>query len=168
MKIPLLILLVIISSLTNVYSGGTFEIRIGKTEPVEGWDKVRHEGMDIWISPNPEITSDMISSAEYNWSMPDLSKEEIAQIKKIDPDVRISQNATKRHIKIIVTYTEQGAKKQSIVTDENSGSLMVFMFDGEILTAPKIMEKIPGDIAVITGNFTEEKAKKITKALNHK
>jgi len=155
-------------SLPHVYSDGTFEIRLGITDHVKGWVKHHHEGEDIWISPDPVITSEMISSAEYKWVEPLLSKEEIEAIKKIDPNVRLSSNATESYIEIEITLTEEGAKKQSAVTEDSAGSLMVFMFEGKILTAPRIMEKISGDVAVITGKFTEERAKMITNVLNQK
>lgn len=168
MKTLIFTLLLLASFLSNVYTDEIFEIRIGKIDPVDGWDKMHHEGQDIWISPDPAITTEMVSSAEYKWAMPYLSEEEITEIKKLDPDVHLSQNATERHIEIIITFTDQGAKKQSSLTDENTGNLMVFMFDGEILTAPRIMDKISGDVAVLTGGYTEDKAKMITKALNQK
>jgi len=67
---------------------------------------------------------------------------------------------------ISVSFTAQGAKKMSKLTEENLGKPMVIMVDGKVLSAPTIRSKIADGKAQISGHFTQEEAERIAKGIN--
>lgn len=54
--------------------------------------------------------------------------------------------------------TTQGASRFAEITRNNKGRVLAITLDGEIQTAAKINDEIPGGRGVITGNFTRESA----------
>lgn len=167
MKIILLVFASVLLA-TVSQAEGIFEIRLGQDLPGESLEKFSHNGLPLWISNKVEMTSTMIAKAEYKWAKSPLSEEEVEKFKKENPDVYLSDLYLDPYIELWLTFTEEGAEKQEALTAENVGKVLVFMFNGEILTAPRIQMKISGNIAVVTGQLTEEKAKEIVKAIEAK
>jgi hypothetical protein len=59
-----------------------------------------------------------------------------------------------------VTLTPAGAQKMHSVTEKNIGKRMAILIDGEVISAPVVMDAI-AETAVINGNITKEEAEKI-------
>ncbi|MGB4825667.1 MAG: protein translocase subunit SecD [Paracoccaceae bacterium] len=55
-------------------------------------------------------------------------------------------------------FDSSGARKFGDYTGANVGALFAIVLDGEVISAPKINEHIPGGTGIITGNFTVEEA----------
>ncbi|MFZ2641027.1 MAG: protein kinase [Verrucomicrobiia bacterium] len=71
-----------------------------------------------------------------------------------------------RNVSVEVNFNEAGAKQFAQVTGMNIGKQLAVVFDGKVLSAPRIMSQIHNK-AVITGNFTAvEVAETIAKVLN--
>ncbi|MFB6225586.1 MAG: protein translocase subunit SecD, partial [Candidatus Paceibacteria bacterium] len=59
-----------------------------------------------------------------------------------------------------------GQEAFSSYTKKNVGEQMYIVLDGQVVSAPRINEAIPGGQAVITGNFTTEEARNQVEQLN--
>jgi hypothetical protein len=140
------------------------EFRLAQSTSVEGWKKEIVAGQEIWMSTNVAVSPIHISSAQLEWSRPVLSPFEISQLNKAGPD----SAPTERLPQIKVNFTEEGTQVFEAVTAENFGKQLAIVSNGDVLAAPKIMEKISGGVIVIRGRFTEQEAKNIVGLLNHK
>jgi preprotein translocase subunit SecD len=66
-----------------------------------------------------------------------------------------------------VEFDEAGAKEFARLTESSIGKRIAIVYDGQIMTAPFVNEKIPAGKAVVSnGNLSKEEAEAISKALN--
>lgn len=63
--------------------------------------------------------------------------------------------------KVDMEFTEEGAKKFEEITAQYVGKQIAIVLDGKVMSAPRVIEKITGGRAEITGNFTIDEAKKL-------
>lgn len=63
--------------------------------------------------------------------------------------------------KVDVEFTDEGAKKFEEITAKYVGKQIAIVLDGKVMSAPRVIEKISGGRAEITGNFTIEEAKRL-------
>lgn len=63
--------------------------------------------------------------------------------------------------KVDIEFTEEGAIKFEEITARYVGKQIAIVLDGEVMSAPRVIEKISGGRAEITGNFTIEEAKRL-------
>lgn len=68
--------------------------------------------------------------------------------------------------RIAVVLTESGRKIFTAVTKQNIGKKLAIVVDGEVVSAPVIMDSITQGRLVITGGLSEAKARKIADAVN--
>ena len=62
---------------------------------------------------------------------------------------------------IEITFTKTGTERFAETTEQLIGKPLGIFVDGQLISAPTVMDKIAGGKAVITGNFSEEEAKRI-------
>jgi preprotein translocase subunit SecD len=55
-------------------------------------------------------------------------------------------------------FNTSGARRFGDYTAENEGALFAIVLDGEVVSAPRIKEHIPGGSGIISGNFTIEES----------
>lgn len=67
---------------------------------------------------------------------------------------------------VSIEFTDEGAKKFEEATARNVGKPIYIFLDGQILSYPKVNEKIAGGKAVITGQFDIKEAKNLAIQLN--
>ncbi|MEK7462650.1 MAG: protein translocase subunit SecD [Patescibacteria group bacterium] len=67
---------------------------------------------------------------------------------------------------VTVKFNEEGAKLFADITRANVGRQLGIFLDGELLSSPVINEAITGGTAVISGQFTVEEAKTLSKNLS--
>ena len=60
---------------------------------------------------------------------------------------------------VAIEFTATGARVFGDVTEQNVGGHLAIILDGNLYSAPRINERIPGGRAVITGQFTVEEAR---------
>jgi preprotein translocase subunit SecD len=60
---------------------------------------------------------------------------------------------------VAIEFNAVGTRIFGEVTDQNVGKLLAIILDGNVYSAPRINERIPGGRAVITGTFTIEEAR---------
>lgn len=63
--------------------------------------------------------------------------------------------------KVDVEFTEEGARKFEEITAKYIGKQIAIVLDGKVMSAPRVIEKISGGKAEITGNFTIDEAKRL-------
>ncbi len=67
---------------------------------------------------------------------------------------------------VSIVFNSDGAKKFEDATAQNVGKPIYILLDGQIISAPKVNEKISGGRAVITGQFDVKEAKNLAIQLN--
>jgi protein-export membrane protein SecD len=67
---------------------------------------------------------------------------------------------------IQLTFTDEGKEKFRELTARNVGKRLAIFLDGYPVTAPTVREEISGGTAVITGQFTLEEARALSRNLN--
>ncbi|MFP4026361.1 MAG: SecDF P1 head subdomain-containing protein [Candidatus Brocadiia bacterium] len=65
-----------------------------------------------------------------------------------------------------IVFTSEGKRKFSEATAESVGKPIAIIVDDTLVSAPIIMEKITDPQAVISGRFSQEKARDIADSLN--
>lgn len=60
-----------------------------------------------------------------------------------------------------VTLTESGKTKLARITKQNIGKSLGIVVDGKLISAPRIMAAMEGGMAVITGKFSRDEARRI-------
>ncbi|MCX7831306.1 MAG: protein translocase subunit SecD [Actinobacteria bacterium] len=63
--------------------------------------------------------------------------------------------------KVDMEFTDEGAKKFEEITARYVGKQIAIVLDGKVMSAPRVIEKISGGRAEITGNFTIDEAKRL-------
>ena len=119
-----------------------FELRLASYQKVEGWEIGYIPGppkTPVWISPEVAITNSDIARA---WPQPDA-------------------------IGFVVGFmlTEEGSLKLARLTKSHIGENVAIMVDGQVYSAPKIMDEITGGRALIHGKFTEAEAGALAKGI---
>ncbi|MEX0930992.1 MAG: protein translocase subunit SecD [Candidatus Paceibacterota bacterium] len=67
---------------------------------------------------------------------------------------------------VSVTFTSEGAELFEEITANNIGQQLAIFLDGEIVSAPRINERIGGGTAIISGNFTADEAQELAQNLS--
>jgi preprotein translocase subunit SecD len=73
-------------------------------------------------------------------------------------EVQADPNST-GNWQVSIEFTATGARIFGDVTEQNVGRHLAIILDGNLYSAPRINERIPGGRAVITGQFTVEEAR---------
>ncbi|PIR37709.1 MAG: protein translocase subunit SecD [Candidatus Zambryskibacteria bacterium CG10_big_fil_rev_8_21_14_0_10_42_12] len=67
---------------------------------------------------------------------------------------------------VVVDFNTEGAELFEQLTGEHVGEPLAIFLDGELLSAPVIREQISGGQAVVSGSFTIDEAKQLSRDLN--
>jgi protein-export membrane protein SecD len=67
---------------------------------------------------------------------------------------------------VSLNFNDEGAKLFEEITGRNVDKLVAIFLDGEMLSSPRVQQKISGGSAVITGTFTLEQTRELVKRLN--
>lgn len=67
--------------------------------------------------------------------------------------------------KVDMEFNEEGAKLFEEITAKYIGKQIAIVLDGEVMSTPRVVEKIEGGRAEITGDFTVEEAKRLVVVL---
>ena len=73
-------------------------------------------------------------------------------------EVQADPNST-GNWQVAIEFTSTGARIFGEVTEQNVGKHLAIILDGNVYSAPRINERIPGGRAVITGQFTVDEAR---------
>jgi preprotein translocase subunit SecD len=79
---------------------------------------------------------------------------------------QVSLDRVKGSPVVMIEFTDEGGRKFADLTEKNVGRELVMFLDGQVISAPRVQEKIEGGSAIISGNFTMESAKELSIQLN--
>ncbi len=65
-----------------------------------------------------------------------------------------------------IVFNQEGADLFETITKEHTGESLAIFLDGEMISAPRINEAIPGGTAIISGGFTPDQARELAQNLN--
>ena len=118
-------------------AGVTLEFRPGSLSPEPDLTEMRAVGSDspVYISDKVLLSNADVESA------------------------RVASGLSGPQIEII--FTKAGAETLAIVTEKNIGKPLGILIDGQLISAPIVMDRITGGKAVISGAFSEEEALRI-------
>ncbi len=162
MKSRILTVLILAIALP-VFAGDILEFRIAQYDQASGWSRIQIDGESLWLSPKPELTSVHVASAEFRWSLPVLSSDEIAKLEKMAQGGTIDAD---RDPQVLINFNENGAALFAKVTEDNYLNRLAILSDGIILAAPVIRERITSGRVVIHDELTEADARYLVKKLN--
>ena len=119
----------------------TIEFRLAETEPAEGLTEMTFEftGEKFYLHDEIVLSNDDVILAA-------VSKGEFWPV-------------------IDLTLTRAAAERFAHVTGDNISKRMGIVVDGKLVSAPTIMAQIPNGRAQITGDFTEDEAKRIASGI---
>lgn len=122
-----------------------FEARLAEINPKEGLVETidQSSGLKIYLHKEAVITNEDIAGAS------------------------VAENDFLGGFQINIIFTEEGANKMKKVTEENIGKMLAILFDGQVISAPSVQNRIT-DKAQITGNFTKEEAERIANGIKSK
>jgi len=67
---------------------------------------------------------------------------------------------------VAISFNEEGAELFAEITGNNPGKTLAIFLDGEIISSPRINERITGGQAIISGGFTPEEARSLAENLS--
>lgn len=81
-------------------------------------------------------------------------------------EAKVSQDEMKnREYVVELLLTSEGASKFATATSENVGNQIAIIYDGEVISAPKVDEAITGERAYISGMENQEEAEKLASSI---
>ena len=120
------------------------ELRRAETKPAEGLTEAKVAGSDekVYLRKEAEVTEKDVTQAQA-----------------------VEHKGT---FVIEIVLTKEGQKKLAKLTEEHVDKPLAILVDGKVIAAPVVRDKVPGEKAIITGNFTKEEAEKIAKGIKDK
>jgi preprotein translocase subunit SecD len=120
-----------------------FEIRVAENEQGEGLTRVTNPqtGETFFAQPTTVLVNGDIASAE-------AAKGTLGE-----PAIKLS-------------FTPDGARKMREATERNVGKRLVFLVDGQVLTAPFIAGPVTDRATVVTGSLDQNEVTRIVLALS--
>ena len=79
----------------------------------------------------------------------------------------VTRNPVSNQPEIILRFDSKGAELFANITRDNVGRQLAIVLDGELYSAPRINEPIPGGSAQITGDFTPTEAFELANVLEN-
>ncbi len=93
-----------------------------------------------------------------------LSKEVVVTNGDVESSSVIQGESGRTEIEIVLT--EAGAERFSRATESNVGKILGILVDGQLISAPRVQEKISGRKALITGAFSDDEARRIANGIH--
>ena len=106
-------------------------------------------------SPGPGLTEMTIVGAERTVYISDEVVLSNADIKS----ARVASGSNGPQIEIV--FTKAGAQRFATATEQSIRKPLGILIDGQLISAPIVIDKITGGKAIITGSFSKEEAKRI-------
>ena len=69
---------------------------------------------------------------------------------------------------IVLAFTPEGSRKLAAITEDSIAKPIAILISGRLISAPIVRERINSGQAMITGNFTEDEARRMVDGLTAK
>lgn len=135
------------------------EAKIDKTE----YEYFAKEDEHYYISNKIELDINDMEEAKLRVVTPP-SKEEIAELSKKHPNTSFSIEPT---YNVTIKLNKEGQKKMADVTGTNIMRRLAIIFEGNLLVAPVIMEKITGGTVAVSGLSNYNQTTRLRNTINN-
>ncbi len=108
------------------------------------------------IEIKKSVSTDFVPTDQ--WKATALTGKQL-QSAKVDFDQQVGA------VQVSLQFNDEGSKLFAEITKRNVGKQVAIFLDGNVLSAPMVQTEILGGRAVITGNFTVEEAKLLSRRL---
>jgi preprotein translocase subunit SecD len=119
-----------------------FEVRRAETRPAKGLTEavVQGTGQKVYLHKDVALSNKDVARARI--------KQEPGQAPAVE-----------------VTFTDQGAERVAKLTERHQGKPLAILLDGKVVATPVLRATISGGQAVITADFTRERAERIAQGM---
>lgn len=106
---------------------------------------------DLIIAPGAETKDQMIPLYAVRKS----ALNDALPLQEDIEEVSISKDGSDENYALLLTFSKSGADKWAELTRSNIGRDIAILFDGKVISAPRVREEIKGGLCMISGKFTE-------------
>lgn len=135
------------------------EVKIDKNQ----YECFAKESVNYWVSRKIELDINDMKNVEIRVITPP-SKEEIAELSKKYPNTSFSLEPT---YNVTISLNKTGQEKFANVTATNIMRRLAVIFEGNLLIAPLIMEKITSGVVVVSGLSNYNEATKLRETIKN-
>lgn len=127
------------------FKPGVFAIHLAVSTPVDGFRRatVADSKEILYIAPRAELTEAHLKKVRVERGQGD------------DRDERV----------IILVFNAEGAARLAQLTQNSINQRLALVVEGHVVSAPVIMSRIDGGIAMLNGDFTQAEAEKMVMKL---
>ena len=118
---------------------------------------------DLVIASGAEIKDHTISLYAIRKS----ASNEAMPLQQEVEEVSISKSDSEENYALLLTFSESGAKLWAQLTRANIGKDIAILFDGKVISAPRVQEEIKGGKLMISGKFSESEIKELKAILEN-
>jgi len=133
------------------------------------WNYVQGEAFrsrvpeDLFIAAGVETATQMIPLYAIRKS----TTKETFPSKQDLAEVSIRKDGHEENYALFLSFSESGAKKWAVKTRSSIGRDMAILFNGTVLSAPRVREEIKNGKCMISGKFTESEARQLKSILDN-
>ena len=115
---------------------------------------------------NAEQMTIIHSTKEKDWTVSlNVQKQPLLDFRAV-ASASVENNSITGRPEIMITFSDEGRERFEEVTRKNIGRQLAIIFDGRLLSAPRIAEKIPAGKIAISVNLSAEEAGKLAKKID--
>jgi len=140
------------------YAQNIIEFRLVCSDKSDCIETVYEKGEALYIEQIPVIKSLDIEEAKVFSS--ELPEEFIKKMQEQGVHVGPTQYGVE------IKFTQEGAAKLKQITQENIKRRLAIVLNGNVLTAPIILEPITGGVVQVSGQYTKEQTEEIAAKIN--
>ena len=146
----------------------SIEFKIVHSTPSADRDEhiLERNGAKLFAENTVLFSTNDIASATLDIQVITLEQPPNSLIQKIIDKLRHKKPETKTFPRIKVTLKGKSEAKLYQATSQNIGKQMGVFIDGELISAPVIMDAIPGRDLLIVGSYTKEEMQEIVNRIN--
>lgn len=133
------------------------------------WNYVQAEGFrsrvqdDLVIMEGAEARGDM----KALFAIKKNASADVFPLQEDLAELSISKEGTEDNYSLLISFSESGSEKWASMTRLNVGRDIAILFDGKVISAPRLREEIKGGKCSISGKFTESEIKELKAALEN-
>jgi len=118
---------------------------------------------DLFIAAGVEMEDQMIPLYAIRKS----TAKEAFPSKQDLAEVSIRKDGHEENYGLFLSFSESGTKKLASITRSSLGRDMAILFNGTVLSAPRVREEIKDGKCMISGKFTESEARQLKSILDN-
>ena len=159
-------------TLANLENTNAESSRIGRCNEANLnrlWEHIQGEAFrskvqeDLIIAAGDEIKDQMISL----YAIRERASNDAFPSQQDVEEVSIIKSDYEENYSLLMTFSKSGAEKWASMTRLNLERDIAILFDGKVISAPRVREEIKGGKCSISGKFTESEIKELKAILEN-